>query len=271
LPVPSLAEDIKARQAQTPHPEVRIERIKFVGNITLPASALEELANSLRTRSFDADSDWMQEAVDIHAREVWQRYGYYNVVVNGESRLLNDDKDHQRVSVTIHVTEGPQYRLAYIRFEHADVFPPQELRKLIPLDDGEVFDVLRIRQGLDALKKLYGTKGYIDFTASPLTEVDERGRRIKLTLDLDEDTQYRVGKITVLGLAPKTEAALVWRLKPGEVFDYKFYLDFFEDNKSLLPPDANPQLDSHISRDARAATVDIIVDFRGCPVENGRP
>jgi outer membrane protein assembly factor BamA len=58
--------------------------------------------------------------------------------------------------------------------------PPSHLR------EGELFNVERIRSGIDNLTKLYSSEGYIDFTVSPQLESAEKLRRISLLMSLDE-------------------------------------------------------------------------------------
>jgi outer membrane protein assembly factor BamA len=47
------------------------------------------------------------------------------------------------------------------------------LRKLVPLEEGDIFNVTKIRESLDAMKKLYSSFEYINFAATPITDVDD--------------------------------------------------------------------------------------------------
>jgi hypothetical protein len=60
-------------------------------------------------------------------------------------------------------------------------------------------------EGPGALRKLYATRGYIDFTPTALREIDDARARISLEMELDEQKQFHVGKVEVLGAEPAIE------------------------------------------------------------------
>lgn len=276
LPYPSFAEEIEEANQEAgqkaPKPRVVIiEDAEFEGPIHLSEAGREKLIADLRQHRPPADSKWIEAVEEVGVRGAWQDEGYFRANGRVKARVLYADAEAQHVSLTIAVDEGLQYRLNDIRFREADprdpeLFPTAELRKLIPLNDGELFNVERIREGLDALRKFYGSKGYIDFTAEPLMDFDDVRQRVSLVLNLDEQKQFRVGKIEILGLDPKTEALLRSKLKPGDVFNFQIVEDFYKDNKTLLPPDASPADDEVVrKRNVIEGTVDLVFDFRTCP------
>jgi len=248
---------------------VTIDAVRFLDSPHLAPLALRQLIKSLKQHEFDGDSNWIEELQGV-VSFAWQEQGYFRAWAKAEAQLVSEDSTRARVSVIIHVEEGPQYRLGDIRFRAADpgatlMFPPDELRKLIPLREGELFNVAKIRGGLDALRRMYGTKGYIDFTAQPITEVDDTfPPRNSLVMELDQQKQFRVGRIEVLGLNRNKETLLKWKLKPGDVFNVELFEDFFKDNKSVLPADVSPG-DVQLNRDARKGTVDLVLDFKTFP------
>jgi hypothetical protein len=95
--------------------------------------------------------------------------------------------------------EFSRYRLKSISFEHATVFSADELRRQFPVRSGEKFDVAAIRKGLDNVRALYCSAGYVNFTPLPDTQVDEATRTISLVVDLDEGLLFRYGELIVSG------------------------------------------------------------------------
>jgi outer membrane protein assembly factor BamA len=86
-----------------------------------------------------------------------------------------------------------------MQFRSADpdlplVFSTAQLRKQVPMRNGDIFDVYKLREGFDALKKLYASSGWIDFTPTPDFDIDDAAKQINLTLELDQEKQYRVGR-----------------------------------------------------------------------------
>jgi outer membrane protein insertion porin family len=183
---------------------------------------------------------------------------------------VSADSTYEHVSVTIHVEPGLQYRLGDVRFrndrdEHDNLaLPREELRKLIPLQEGDLFSTEKIRQSLDAMKKFYGSYGYINFVATPVTEVDDATQRISLLMELDEGKQFRVGKVEIFGLEAGKAAMLTSALQTGDVFNRRLVDDFVEANMSALPEGASRRV-LGMQGDEKEGTVDIVVDFRARP------
>ncbi|MGA8537864.1 MAG: POTRA domain-containing protein [Terriglobales bacterium] len=137
--------------------------------------------------------------------------------------------------------ERSHYTLEEVTFEDGNAFPASQLRNLIPISSGDVFSVSRIRDGLWAIRELYGEHGYINFTVVPETLCDENRKSIHLTLILDEGEQFRLGKVLIL--APKGTAERLysaWPVKPGAIYDTRRVQRFFKENRALLPVGWSP-------------------------------
>jgi hypothetical protein len=222
-------------------PKVKLRDIRFVGVTQLPLVDQEQLVLNLRSREF-AGPDWVELFQEV-VRDAWQRHGYFEASVKAEAEILSADAKQQEVSVLVWVEEGQQYRLRELRWLHNEPFRMEELAKLFPLRPGEVFDTGKVRDGLDALRKFYASKGYIDFTAVPYTEVDEIGAKISLQIDLDSGSIFRLGKFEVLGADEAlTNRLLVdWELKAGDPFNQGYVERFFQQHRSLFPSDTEPE------------------------------
>jgi outer membrane protein assembly factor BamA len=202
---------------------------------------------------------------------VLQDRGYFRANVSAKAEVLSKDAERERVSLSIRVDPGPQYRLGRMQFRSADpdvplVFPTPELRKLAPMRDGDIFDVSKLRTGFGALKKFYASSGWIDFTPTPNFAIDDAAKQINLTLELDQERQYRVGQIEVWGDNPAAEKILRSELTAGEPFNAFILEKFYSENKSILPLDASPQDDVQVNKDVRTGIVNFRFDFRTCPV-----
>ena len=114
------------------------------------------------------------------------------------------------------------------------------------------------------MKQLYGSHGYIDFVATPITYVDDERERVSLMIEVDQQKQFRLGKIEAFGLDPQAENLLKSTLKPGDICDIQLIKDFLTDNKSSLPPDVSFE-DIEFHSNVRAGTVDLRFNFQSCP------
>jgi outer membrane protein assembly factor BamA len=295
-PLAPSSDEFKELTGKKVFPKIVIDDVYFDGPTLLPDSFRERIVAGLKQRELDGDPDWI-ERVEQTIRGAWQDEGYIEVRVELQPSSLRGDSTYQYVRLSIHVDEGLQYRLGGLQFRPPTTdapltdsteqvggkkievggkesrpmyrtdhfaFPVEVLRGLIPIQEGEIFSAAKIREGLEAMRKFYGTKGYIDFTPEPQTEIDDSNQRINLTMVLDEEKQYRVGGIEISGLDANMESMLRSRLKSGDIFDYSVLERFIEEYKSALSPGAstaNFELRKHL----RDATVDVRGNFQRCP------
>lgn len=247
---------------ETPRPpRIIVDDVTFDGP-PLPGeiqTQITQLVKQIRKRAWPG---WIEEVGEVVVRGTLQDEGYYHVEEKTEAQVISSDPAFQHVSITLHIDLGLEYRLGSVAFRSADptqslVFPADELRKLVPLSEGELFSGEKIREGLDNLRKLYGSKGYYDFTATPLIQADDAKQRISLVMELDEQKQFRIGKVKVISLDPKIQPILDSEFKPGDIFNSQAIEEFFQENKSALPPDASPE-DMGVERtDVSAGIVDL--------------
>jgi outer membrane protein insertion porin family len=123
----------------------------------------------------------------------------------------------------MHIDEGEQYRLQDILFVNNQQFDSGQLRELFSISAGDLFNTHTIQEGLEKLRKLYGTRGFINLTAAPQVQVDETSGLISLTIDLEEGQQFRISEVTIKGDEGELKRFLRKRkVEPGQVFDGSF-------------------------------------------------
>jgi len=282
---------------RNPHtPQIYIDSLTFDGPIHLSAASLKQLLTTMKENKFSTDFTSPEE-IEEWLRGPWRDEGYFKVEVSVQAAPVGGGYDG-RYAITAHVDEGLQYRLGRIDFR-ADsdpdsddygtpgkplprrkassedtpdsvelaprpVFPLEELRKLIALQEGDIFSAEKVREGLDALKRLYGAHGYIDFVAQPITEIDDEHQIVSIRLDLVEEKQYRIGKIEVSGLDAKSESGLIWKIKTGDVFNNEALHAFFDENQRNFPAGSYWAEEPNIVRHAKTGTVDVEFTFKSC-------
>jgi outer membrane protein assembly factor BamA len=281
LPYPTLAqeihemnEEVDAKVGITPEPEQRpprivVDEVKFDAPIHLSDSGREQLLFRLKQDEIHDSPQWLDEMQEARIRAAWQDEGFFKVQTTATVEILRSDVAVKHVSVSVHVNEGLQYRLGSIQFRSSDAddpvaFPPEQLRKLVVLKEGDPFSVDKIRQSLDALKNLYSANGYSDFVATPLTEIHDEERQISLIMEMEQEKQFRVGKVEVLGNDLALEALFRSKFKSGDIFDERSARDFLKEYKAVLPPNVLPE-DLWFRRNVRSGTVDVRFSFDTCP------
>jgi outer membrane protein assembly factor BamA len=281
LPYPTLADEMCEMAGrgcggeQDSKPRVFIDTVNFVGGNSLPADVREQVFATVKFGDVSPgpfSKDWLSELADVRFRQSLQNAGYFKALVETQGEILESGPLMEHVSVTVRIDEGPRFRLDSIQFRPVTeseplVFSQDELRKQINLADGSFFDVGKIRDGLESLARLYGRRGYIDFTAEPRTELDEKTGLISVVLALNLEKQYRIGKVEVWGPTPVVEKTLQAQWITGDIFNVGKLNDFFKNNAALLPADASRD-DLKVDRHSSEGTVDLRFDFRVCsPVQ----
>jgi hypothetical protein len=212
------------------------------------------------------------EIAEVDVKEALQNDGYFKAQTDAKLTAIQSERGEISVVARIHATPGDQYRSRDIRVESADGTPlkysEDVLRSAIPLENGELFKVDRVRLGLENLRRLYGREGYVEFTDEVETAFDDEHKSVGTVVRISPGTPYRVGSVEFLGVNAATREKLLKSLpKSGEVFDSSWLYEFFTVNRAILPPDASSD-DVTINRDGRSQTVTIVVDLRECPGED---
>lgn len=279
LPYPTYAQEVDAMFSKpagavdtTPDKTFVIDSIDFDGPITLPEPAREKLVHDLKTTVFlgAPDRPELDEIAEVSIRGTWQDEGYFKVSDAVTAKDLGGDQFRRHLALMVHVDEELRYRLGKLAFQSVDadeplVFTESELRKEIDLKEGNIFVAYKIRESLDTYRKLYASRGYIDFSAEPQFDVNDQTQRVSLTLVLDQGKQFHVGDVVVDGLNAETEEILRSTIKPGDVFRYEAVEKFIDENKSALPPDASLRDFELTLKNVKDGTVSMHFDFFTCP------
>lgn len=268
----SCIDTASASRAPVQETKITIVSVEFQGENPLSDAQREELIKhvrqqDLRTTPGEPDSSWVAEAL-IPVRDAMQERGYFKANVEGIPYLAIAQASERRYVLAITIEAGPQYRLGHLQFGSASdsslLFPEAVLRQQVHLQEGDVFDVSKIRDGLGAIGRLYGSKGYIDATPEPDTTIDEKDSRVDLFIKVDEEQRYIISKIVLLGLDSRAQNKLTLPQENGSPFNSALWSNFFEENKPHLPIDASPSKNIQVRRDITSGTVDITLDFRPC-------
>lgn len=239
-----------------------VRQVRFANVHRVPIIEQEKIARSLRGKRY-YDSDWL-DSLRERVSFAWQERGYFKAVVQPRYRVLGHHGTAKQIAVTFSVEEGVQYRLSALSFKNNRVFDSQQLEEVFPLRPGDIFNTNRVRQGLEALRRLYGAKGYINFTSVPDTQIDDEKRTIDLTIDLDEGAQFSYREVEFLGLNPAATEKLRqdWKPRRGEPFNAEYLAQFWEEHKALFPRNSSLEINTERKLHERRHTVDVTLDFR---------
>ncbi len=253
--------------------KINIVGVEFNGENPLSDAFRARLAEEIQHSEVwfaagDPDPSWIGDAL-TPLRESLQSQGYFKTNMDATPYLTLAQATERSYILSVMIDAGPQYRLGKLSFASATGTPlhftDAELREQMHLQDGELFDVQKIRKGLESLGKLYGSKGYIDATPEPDTTVHEKDSRIDLLIKVDEEESYRIARIEFPDLQAAAQKSLRAPQELGDTFNMTLWRNFFEENKSHFPADASLEKNMFVRRDVRNGTVSVALDFRPCP------
>jgi outer membrane protein assembly factor BamA len=211
---------------------ILITDFTITGTQTIGANELARVTSDLIGSCFDEDSEEMEERV----RASFQERGYFAVVVNSFKIKPRDPLGVPKpVTAEADVSDGPRYKLGEITFLENHAFPSETLRDQFPLKRGAIFERGKVVGGLESLRKLYSTKGFLDVVMVPNTNFASEAT-VALEITMEEGPQYHMGKLEIV--ASKEAAARLsaeWKLPEGDPYDKTYIDQYLETNRDLLP------------------------------------
>ena len=181
-----------------------VEDIRITSDSLVSSEHLQQLRQEIAKQQFGDNAKY---EIASSARYELQKEGYFKCnVTTSDLEVVNETPGHSVVTVTLRIDEGQQYRLQQIRFVHNSVFASPQLRQAFAIKDQEVFDAEKIRLGLDELRKLYASEGYINFVPVPNTYPNDQAGTVALSVDIDEGKRFKIESLTFKGKWPEDDA-----------------------------------------------------------------
>ena len=225
----------------------------ITGTQTLSATELARMTGELIGNCFNDDSEELGERV----RALFQDRGYFTAEVKSVRFKAGDPLGIPKpVTMEAEVAEGPQFKVGEITFQGYRAFSAEKLRQQFPLKIGAVFERSKVASGLESLRKLYGTNGYLDMMSVPDTRPGSNGI-MHLSLTFQEGPQYRLDKVEFVGKKEMISRLQVqWKLAEGSVYDATYLDQYLETNRELLPGGFGWK-DVQIAKDCPKALVEV--------------
>jgi outer membrane protein insertion porin family len=148
--------------------------------------------------------------------QLYKSEGYLDVTV-GEPEL-DFSPDGKNLDIYLTLAEGKRYYVGEIDWTGNSLFPDTVIADRITLEEGEPFNDVALSQIQFEIANLYGDRGYIYATVTPVKRV--RGEVIDLTFEIETGNLAHVREINVVGNT-KTWEEVIRRelvLYPGDVF-----------------------------------------------------
>ncbi len=134
---------------------------------------------------------------------------------------LSEDPESGKLVIDITAEKGQQYHVGEVHICGNLLFPTDELLKKAGIAAGDIYSPEKVRDATQAIKDLYGQKGYIDTNVQYETVLKENGATFDIDFSIVEGAQYKIGLIHIFGNTA-TQNNVILReslLVPGETFD----------------------------------------------------
>src|SRR5262245_37985823 len=284
IPPNSVAVTFKVEEG----PKVRIEKINIAGNKVFSDRQIKKSMKLIKETSpitvFNSKDTYfdLKLADDItRIRMLYAEHGYVRanildpVVETKPKQVMRTlpfirapfpwgiplpfwKKTVDRYYITINVEENDQYRVGEVKVSGNKQFNELVIRAILGLVPGEIFNEERLRKSFENLKKLYGSRGYINFTAVPLQDFDETKKIVNLNINVDEERQFFVNRIAFAGNTTTRDKVIRREVmvEEGQIFNSSLWdmslqrlnqLGYFEEIKTedaeVKPSASEPQVD----------------------------
>jgi outer membrane protein insertion porin family len=235
-------------------PKVEITNIEFTGN---KAFSSAELRTVMETKTYSKLLSWFlgwgaldQKTLDDDVDRIEAFYydnGYLNVHVD-QPKI---ERTGNKLTLVIHVDEGPPFHVGHIAVIGNLKFPKSEIRKLITLKPGELFRGSNLQRNVLALSDFYSDRGYAYVNVEPRTRLDQATRRISVTFVVTPGHEVLVDRINISGNTKTADKVIRREMQVQEqepysaaaIRDSKARLDrlgFFSDTRITTSPATQP-------------------------------
>ena len=181
----------------------RIRHINIVGNEVFSDSDLVGLF-VLRTPGlltwFTKDDQYSKQKLSADLETLRSYYldrGYLEF--NIDSTQVSITPDLKDIYITINITEGPQYTVSDIKLAGNLLVPEHELRKLIKLEPGGVFNREKLTESIKLITDRLGDEGYAFANVNASPELDKDSRKTAFTFYIDPGRRVYVRRINISG------------------------------------------------------------------------
>jgi outer membrane protein assembly factor BamA len=247
-------------------PQIHIRNIAFAGAGTSELPLLEAAAKKLQGADFFRSILRTQE--DKNFLPIYLQRGYLKATFgDAQAKIVQDTPQEITVDVAFPVDPGGQYKLTELVLAGYKSFPVDTLRALIHAEMDQPANAVQLNTDIDAMKKLYGTRGFMAVSIQPDPETDDATSTVKYKLNIQEGEVYSMGDLEIRGLDSRTTARLEdgWRLRSGDPYDSSYpkrFLDQADKELSLL---ADSEVSVRESLNRNEKTVDVTLRFNAKP------
>jgi outer membrane protein assembly factor BamA len=247
--------------------EMPIQSVSFPGASMVPEKDLVAASSQLMKQNFSVTNVSLFGSKGL--LPIYKRRGYLRAQFEKPQPKViggGPDKSTQEIAVVLPVKEGSEYFWEKADWNGNQQIPKEDLNRLLGMKARDLANQDKIDAGVEAVKRAYDTKGYIDASIQPTMTFDDDAKLVSYDVSLDEGIQYHLGHVHFSGLPDRAtdELAKKWQLKPGDIYNATYVSDFV---KTVAMPTVvkmgikTTNISINSQRDKQAASVELYFAF----------
>ena len=225
-------------------PKAKVHEIVFDGNQVFPDGKLSGRMKKIKEPGFFnlswlggkttyTEDKWLGGEEDPRGdrgrlEDFYLDHGYVTARI-GQPKITYTDgksgwfkkKPIKLMRLEIPVSEGEQYKIGEVKFEGLTVLKEEFVRAYFKMTPGDVYNDSRFKKAYEKLRDVYGSLGYFQWTGGTQRKPDPEKKVVDITVKMEEDKQYFVGRINFTG-NDSTRDKVIRReiyMNEGEVFN----------------------------------------------------
>lgn len=206
-------------------------RSGFIDGITFEGFSKKEqsdLLELMQTKEYHFLISWVlgtgtynEEALEQDRMTIinyLQNKGYADSTVDIQ---ILDAPSSGKIILKITAVKGPIYHFGEVTFSGNTLFSDKEIENCFSVHPEGIYSPEKLRETAEAIKFLYGRKGYIEAAAHYETKLAEHEPIYNVHFQIEEGAEYKVGLVHILGNVQTQNRVILHEshLIPGETFD----------------------------------------------------
>ena len=243
-------------------PAIHIHGVKFDGVSADELPALDAMARRL------TGSEYMRSILSVQAEKnflpVYLARGYLKAAfAESQAKIAEQNSDEVLVDITFPANPGRQYSVSAIQLAGANAFPVAKLQELIHQPIGKPANAVQLDADVEAIKKLYGSRGYMEASVKAPPEIDDAQATVKYQLEIHEGDVYKMGDLDIQGLDSRTTPRLVeeWKLTGNDPYDSAYLKQFVQQALKEVEQTGDWKVAIHETINQKDKTVDVTLRF----------
>ncbi|MCL5279637.1 MAG: outer membrane protein assembly factor BamA [Planctomycetes bacterium] len=225
-------------------PRVQVATIRFVGNTSFSARTLREVIKLKQRKWFFWPTYYTEDAVKEDTdrlRDFYYNQGFLDHKITAQTEFTGDGA---KVHVIFVIEEGPVYHVSEIVFTGETRYTAEQLRAKVKVREGDVYKKPKVDRDAREVVQLYREQGYVDATVTQSGKFQPESGEflVKVTFDVHEGRQFRIGQVDITGNEITKDKAVrrildEYGFTPGQLY-----------NAKIAPKEGGGLLEKYIQR-----------------------